>query len=213
VRGTDTASLRAVADRMLARIQAALPPAVRGLDEESAARLARLVDDVHEASTLLGKDASARWLTALAGVVARDGLAPLIAGRLTRILSDAARMDIAEVSARLSRALTPGVEPTRGAAYIEGFFAGGALLLVHDDQLLQVIDEWLSTIPDDTFTGVLPLLRRTFGAFAGPERRAIGERARGLSIHPGTNGVEAAGVDPDRAGAALPVIARLLGVG
>ncbi|HEU5471426.1 MAG TPA: DUF5682 family protein [Actinophytocola sp.] len=213
VRGTDTASLRAVAERMLARIRSGLPPAVRGLDDDAAAEMCQLIDDVHEVSTLLGQDASERWLAALSGLVARDDLAPLLSGRVTRILGDASRMPVPEVAARLSRALTPGVEPARGAAYIEGFFAGGALLLVHDDRLLRVIDQWLTGIPDGTFTEVLPLLRRTFGAFAGPERRAIGERAKALTIHSGHIVEHAEEVDRERAEAALPVIARLLGVG
>jgi hypothetical protein len=212
VRGTDTASLRAVGDRMLARICAGLPPAAHGLDDEAAAELCRLVDAVHEASTLLGRDDVVRWLDALADLVARNNLPPLLAGRLTRILSDASRMDADEVSVRLGRALTPGIEPAQGAAYVEGFFAGGALLLVHDDRLLQVMDRWLAAIPADTFTEVLPLLRRTFGAFAAPERRAIGERARNLTTHGGFVRV-IEDVDTERAEAALPVIAQLLGVG
>jgi hypothetical protein len=176
--------------------------------------MSRLVDDVHEASTLISAEAHEDWLTALSGLVARETtLAPLLAGRLTRILGDASRMDVAEVAARLSRALTPGVEPARGAAYIEGFFAGGALLLVHDDRLLRLIDEWLAAIPAEPFTELLPLLRRTFGAFAGPERRAIGERARSLSVHSGVSTPVTEEVDRARAEAALPVIARLLGVG
>jgi hypothetical protein len=211
VRGTDTASLRAVADRMLARICAGLPPAAHGLDDDAAAELCRLIDAVHEAAGLIGPDAAARWLDALADLIKRENLPPLLAGRLTRILSDASRVDTDEVALRLGRALTPGVEPARGAAYVEGFFAGGALLLVHDDRLLQVMDRWLAAIPDDTFTEVLPLLRRTFGAFARPERRAIGERAKDLSIHNGfTRVVE--DLDVFRAEAALPVIAQLLGV-
>jgi hypothetical protein len=212
VRGTDTASLRAVGDRMLARICAGLPPAAHGLDDDAAAAMCQLVDGVHEASTLLGRDDVSRWLDALADLVSRDNLPPLLSGRLTRILSDASRMDADAVSIRLGRALTPGVEPARGAAYVEGFFAGGALLLVHDDRLLQVMDQWLAAIPPDTFTEVLPLLRRTFGAFAAPERRAIGERAKGLTAGGGFVRV-IEGVDVGRAEAALPVIAQLLGVG
>jgi hypothetical protein len=213
VRGTDTASLRAVAERMLDRISAGLPPAVRGRDEDAAVELCQRVDAVHEASTLIGPEPHSRWLDTLSSLLTRDGLAPLLAGRMTRILADASRMDAAEVAVRLGRALTPGVEPAAGAAYIEGFFAGGALLLVHDERLLRTMDEWLAAVPAATFTEVLPLLRRTFGAFATPERRAIGERARNLTVHGGVIVDESGGIDPERAAAALPVIAQLLGVG
>jgi len=161
---------------------------------------------------LLGEDAKARWLLALGRLADRDSLPPLLAGRLTRILHDAGELDGADVKLRLGRALTPGVAPPAGAAYVEGFFDGGALLLVHDEELLRVIDGWLSGIPGDVFTEVLPLLRRTFGAFSGPEKRAIGERAASLS---GTAAVVATleELDEERAESVLPVMATLLGVG
>ncbi|MCR6489927.1 DUF5682 family protein [Amycolatopsis sp. OK19-0408] len=212
VRGTDTGALRAVADRMLDRICAGLPPATHGIDDDAAARMAKLVDGVHDATSLLGEDAKERWLAALARLAERPSLPPLLAGRLTRILHDAGRLDALDIELRLGRALTPGVVPSAGAAYVEGFFDGGALLLVHDEGLLRVIDAWLASIPDDVFTEVLPLLRRTFGAFSGPEKRAIGQRAAGLT---GTAAVVTVAdeLDEERAEHVLPVLATLLGVG
>jgi hypothetical protein len=212
VRGTDTAALRTVADRMLDRICAGLPPAAHGIDDDAAARLAQLVDGVHDATSLLGENAKERWLSALARLAERPSLPPLLAGRLSRILHDAGLFDALDIELRLGRALTPGVAPSAGAAYVEGFFDGGALLLVHDEGLLRVIDAWLTAIPADVFTEVLPLLRRTFGAFSGPEKRAIGQRAAGLTGTARALPV-ADELDEDRAGRVLPVLATLLGVG
>ncbi|MGC7097767.1 DUF5682 family protein [Amycolatopsis lurida] len=214
VRGTDVGALRVVADRMLARVCAGLPPAAHGLDDDAAARLGELVDDVHEATTLLDDGAKERWIDALAGLIDAPGLPALLAGKLARLLLDADRLDTTDVEVRLARVLTAGIEPVKGAAYVEGFFAGGALLLVHDDRLLRVIDAWLAAIPAEQFTEVLPLLRRTFGAFAGPEKRAIGERAAGLASGGGLRkAVVAEELDEERAEAVLPVLATLLGVG
>jgi hypothetical protein len=96
--------------------------------------------------------------------------------------------------------------------YIEGFLAGGGLLLVHDERLLRLVDDWLAGVRDESFTEVLPLLRRTFGTFAAPERRSIGERARSLHTGGGRRTVVAEDdLDHDRATAALPVVATLLG--
>ncbi|MEU7785758.1 DUF5682 family protein [Amycolatopsis sp. NPDC049159] len=212
VRGTDTAALRAVADRMLDRICAGLPPATHGIDDDAAARLAALVDGVHDATSLLGDDAKERWLAALARLAERPSLPPLLAGRLTRILHDSGLLDAFDIELRLGRALTPGITPAAGAAYVEGFFDGGALLLVHDEGLLRVIDAWLAGIPPEVFTEVLPLLRRTFGAFSGPEKRAIGHRAAGLT-GPARLAPVADELDEDRAERVLPVLATLLGVG
>jgi hypothetical protein len=169
------------------------------------------VDAVHEATGLLGGDARDRWLATLATMTARV-LPPRVGGRLTRLLLDARRLTTEDVAPALARALTPGTPPVDAAGYVEGFLTGGALLLVHDDRLLRLIDTWLAGIPTDSFTDVLPLLRRTFGAFASPERRAIGERAAAL-----TSPVAAVAndddVDVERGSAALDVIATLLGAG
>ncbi|WAL64601.1 DUF5682 family protein [Amycolatopsis cynarae] len=221
VRGTDTAAVRSVAGHLLARICAGLTTAARGLDDDATARLIELVQGVHEASGLLPGDARDRWLDAVSRLAGQDGLSPLLAGRLTRLLLDAERLAVPEVALRLGRALTPGVEPERAAGYVEGFFTGGAVLLIHDLRLLRLVDDWLSAIPPERFTEVLPLLRRTFGAFAGPERRTIGERAAGLRSGGGSATAAPGGpaggpgedpIDAVRAEAALPVVAALLGV-
>ncbi|WP_018681217.1 DUF5682 family protein [Actinokineospora enzanensis] len=212
VRGTDTTALLTVALRVLDRVCAGLPPATHGIDDEEAARFCELVARVHDATGLLGEDATDRWLTALHRLAVRESLAPLLAGRLTRLLQDADRIDTAEVERRLARSLTAGVDPRAGAAYVEGFFAGGGLLLVHDERLLRVIDTWLAGIPAELFTEVLPLLRRTFGAFAAPEKRAIGERAATLTGAPRPAVGAATDLDDDRAARVLPVLQTLLGV-
>jgi hypothetical protein len=212
VRGTDTAALRTVADRMLARICAGLPPAAHGIDDDEAVRLSGLVDGVHGVTGLLGEAATDRWLMALTRLADRPALPPLLAGRLARLLADADRMASDEVERRLARALTAGTPAAQAGAYVEGFFAGGALLLVHDDRLLRLVDRWLAAVAAEQFDEVLPLLRRTFGAFADPERRAIGERAAALTgAVPAARVVE--GLDEKRAELVVPVFARLLGVG
>ena len=83
---------------------------------------------------------------------------------------------------------------------------------MHDDRLLRLVDRWLAAVAAEQFDEVLPLLRRTFGAFADPERRAIGERAAALTgAVPAARVVE--GLDEKRAELVVPVFARLLGVG
>jgi hypothetical protein len=114
--------------------------------------------------------------------------------------------------------LTIGVAPTEAAAWVEGFLAGGGLLLVHDAGLLALVDAWLAGIPGDKFVDVLPLLRRTFSTFARPERRTIGEKAtqlKGDGVAPAPlaadEGDDFAGLDMQRAGRVLPTLMLLLG--
>ncbi|MGE5156301.1 MAG: DUF5682 family protein, partial [Betaproteobacteria bacterium] len=181
VRGTDVEAVRGVTHGLVPRICIGLPAAVSALDDDAAAVMRRHLDGVHSALGLLADEALlAEWQWTLVRLADRSDLHGLIGGRVTRLLLDSGQLAADEVGRRMGLVLTVGVPPARAAAWVEGFLAGGPLLLVHDQTLLALVDTWLAGIAGDTFIEVLPLLRRTFGAFAGPERRAIGERARNL---------------------------------
>ena len=215
VRDTDVEALRAVTHRLVVRVCVGLPGAVAALDDSAAAAMRTRLDGVHGALGLLEEPSLSKdWLDTLKGLADRDDLHGLLAGRLTRLLLDAGRLEPGEAGRRMGQVLTTGVAPARSAAWVEGFLSGGGLLLVHDAQLLALVDTWLTTIPAETFVEVLPLLRRTFAEFAPPERRAIGEQARRL-VDGG--GREAATTDSDievdheRAARVLPTLRLLLG--
>lgn len=199
VRGTSADGLAVIVRSMLERICVGLPVAVTGLDDDAAADLLKHVDAVHSAVALLtdvpagdappgaahsdvveeagpGASPRGRWMVALRGISDRQDLHGLIEGRLTRILLDSG--ELGDAGDRMSRAMSRGQAPARAAAWVEGFLSGGGLLLVHDPRLLGLVDDWLTGLSGDQFTDVLPLLRRTFGGFAAPERRSIGERLR-----------------------------------
>jgi hypothetical protein len=208
VRRTDVSGLSAVTAGLLGRICAGLPAAAVSLSDEAAVELRDGIDGVHQAVGLL-PGFPEQWFATITALAARPGLHGLVAGRLTRLLLDAGRLDAAEVRRRLRLPLTVGGTPANAAAWVEGFLAGGGLLLVHDEALLSLVDEWLADIPAESFEDVLPLLRRTFGGFDAGERRAVGERvARGVSAGGPASGAE---VDVERAVGVLPVLEALMG--
>jgi hypothetical protein len=212
VRGTDLGALRTVTLGMITRICVGLPAAVGGLDDSAAAVMRDRIDAVHGALALIEeRDTTDRWVTVLAGLSTRDDLHGLLAGRLNRLLLDAARLDVPEIGLRMATVLTVGVPIARAAAWIEGFLAGDGLLLVHDERLLALVDGWLTGIPADAFVEVLPLLRRTFSGYPAPQRRLIGERAANISGAGPRRASEADAVDADHGVLVLPTIARLLG--
>jgi hypothetical protein len=209
VRRSDVAAVAAVVRGLLARVYAALPPAASALSDEAATALRDHIDAVHTAVALLGDEVErTRWLDTLEAIAVRDDLHGLLAGRLTRLLHDAGRLSADEAGRRLGRALTAGVPAATGGAWVEGFLAGGGLLLMHDDALLSLVDDWLAAIPPDAFTEILPLLRRTFGTFATGERRGIGERVAGGTIATRTT---TAVLDRETAALSLPTLSALLG--
>ena len=208
VRGTDSGHLRTVAQQILARVRAGLAPAVRGLDDDAAAEFVKAIDRTHNAATLLDDDLPA-WLDSLADLAVRDGVPGRIAGRINRLLSDAGRVEAPELRRRLGLVMSAGTDPTRAVAWLEGFLQGSGLILVHDDQLLDLIDTWLLALPEERFVAILPLLRRTFGAFDSGERQEIGAavtRKDGARI---TEGRARRPVDDVRA---APAVAAVLGL-
>ncbi|MFG1699371.1 DUF5682 family protein [Nonomuraea sp. NPDC049309] len=219
VRGTSAEGLEVIVRSMLERICVGLPVAVTGLDDDAAADLLKHVDAVHSAVALLDAGAAGtpaggpgrgaargRWMATLRGISDRQDLHGLIEGRLTRILLDAGELD--DAGDRMSRAMSRGRPPVRAAAWVEGFLAGGGLLLVHDPRLLGLVDEWLTGLSREQFTDVLPLLRRAFGAFAAPERRAVGERLRAAGRDGGAGRDD---VDERRAALAVATVLSILG--
>jgi hypothetical protein len=205
VRRTDTRALRQVAEVLMLRICAGLPQALAGLDDDSAAALRRRVDQVGTAVGLLAEAAGPapdpevlagtglreRWLATLAGVVDRRDVHGLLVGRMVRLLVDAERLD--DVGARVARALSHGVDAAAKAAWVEGFFSDGALLLIHDALLRDLLDGWVTSLDEREFTDLLPLVRRTFGTFSPSERRSLAGR---LAAGSGPAEV-AAGAEPD----------------
>ncbi|MBM7056385.1 DUF5682 family protein [Streptomyces durocortorensis] len=228
VRATDTAALAEVAAGLAERICVGLPSACTGLDTDGAETLRGRVEAVHAAIGLLAAGAEpdtglrTRWDAALHKLAARDTVAGVIRGRATRLLLDDGRLAEDEAARLMGLALSPGTPPADAAAWIEGFVggaSGGGMLLVHDERLLGLVDAWLTGVPADQFTDVLPLLRRTFSAYEPGVRRTLGELVRRGPAPEGVRRVDAGrapggfgpGLDRARADAVEPVLRLLLG--
>src|SRR5687767_15639760 len=85
-----------------------------------------------------------RWLDTLATMIDRTDVHGLLLGRIVRLLLDADRLT--DVPIRLERALSAGVPAADKAAWVDGFFTDGALLLIHDAELRRLLDEWVSQL-------------------------------------------------------------------
>lgn len=213
VRGTDAALVAPVVDGLLQRICVGLPAACPSLDDDAAAQMAVHIGAVHNAITPLGRPHLGEpWEHTLSAVAGLTGAHPLVPGRCTRLLFDCGALSGAEAERRMRLALPVGEDPARAAAWVQGFLSGSGLVLVHDQTLLALLDQWLSAVPGDRFAGILPLLRRTFATLEPSERRQIGERIRAAAqgAPPAPQAGEAE-IDEKRAAAALPTVLRLLG--
>ena len=181
VRSTDTTALGEVATSLLVRIEAALPAAVTGLGDEAAEALRDRVEEVHAATALMSADQRGpTWFDTLERLTRRADLHGLLAGRFVRLLADAQVFDATTRPVGCSGRCPSGRRRRRRRAWIEGFLAGGGLLLVHDTALLGTLDAWLAGLRPEEFVDVLPLLRRTFGGFQTAERRQLAHQLRRL---------------------------------
>jgi hypothetical protein len=221
VRQTDTKALRRVSEVLLVRICAGLRQAVANLDADNAATMRRRIDAVNTAIGLLAEsrrdaasppvlaepDLRSRWLETLNTMIDRTDVHGLLNGRLVRLLLDAEQLDDAPV--RMQRALSAGVPAADKAAWVDGFFADGALLLIHDAELRRLLDEWICQLDDAQFVDMLPLLRRTFGTFATAERQAIAGRIATRTQN--LDQQRAAEVDLELAAPALATVDLILG--
>ncbi|OIJ99102.1 DUF5682 family protein [Streptomyces colonosanans] len=229
VRGTDTRALAGVAAGLAERVFVGLPPACAALDAEAAAEMRRHVDAVHGAVGLLGEaiaeahgDIRGRWCSVLRALSVRGTVAGIVRGRAVRLLLDDGEVTQEEAARLMGLVLSPGTAPADAAAWIEGFVGGGSgggMLLVHDERLLGLVDAWLTGVPAEAFTDVLPLLRRTFSVYEQGVRRTLGELVRrGPGVRGGAEnagaGVPGFASEPDieRADAVVPLLRLLLGL-
>ncbi len=213
VRHTDTAMVEHIVDGLMARICVGLPPAASSLNEAVAEAMFGHLMAVHDALGLLDNRVYREdWHATLLQLAGQDGLQGLLQGRCCRLLLDAGALVDAEVARRFSLALSPGNDPDQAAGWIDGFLRDSGQVLIYDETLWNLIDRWVSDLPANTLTPLLPLLRRTFSTFTAPERRQLGERvARGPQAAPAVTTTEA-DFDRERAEAVLPLVAQLLGL-
>ena len=179
VRGADTSRVAAVLATVVTRASVSLRAACSSLDDDAALAMRAALDSAQRGIALVDEaELTTTWRAALQAVAADDRIHGAIAGRTNRLLLDAGDLEATETSRRLARRLSTGADPVAAASWLDGFLEGDALLLLHDRELLRIIDEWVSTVGEDTFEDLLPLLRRTFSQFDKPARRQIGTRLR-----------------------------------
>ena len=212
VRQTDASAVSHVVDGMVTRVCIGLSGACASLNDEAAQAMVEAIASTHSSIKRLRQPAQGEaWANTLVQLCNRETLHGLVAGYGCRLLLDEGSFSSTEAARRLNLALSLSVEPTHAAAWVEGFLRGSGLLLLHDDSIWQVLDTWLSELPDQSFTVLLPLLRRTFSNFSMPERRQMGQRVL-LSRQPLKPDNATQTLEIDRANQSLTVITKLLGL-
>ena len=234
VRQTDKGAIQHVVDGLLTRICLGLPNACAALNDEAAADMVERLGTVDGVvTTLRNADHLAQWRAALCTLVDQTGMHGLLAGRACRLLLDRAVFKAPDAALRLERALSVASQPIRqrptpadapfglrpdnqeiqalvqAAFWVEGFLMGNDLLLLHDQTLWQMLDEWVAKLAPEHFVNVLPLLRRSFANFGKNTRTQIIERVRHAPAAAQTVPEAPPAFDAQRADAVLPLLTKL----
>lgn len=212
-RNVDTQALGNVVDGLVARACIALPYGLRGVADDAAAALLGQIIAADQAVRLLQNEThAAAWFDTLEAGATSDLSHPLLAGRCGRILTEQGRWDSERAARQLALRCSPTVAPLVTAHWLEGFLQGSGALLAHSDPLWNIVNGWLLAQPDDVFTELLPLLRRTVATFSAPERRELAQRAaQAGGTHTHTHTAPATAIDPARARRVLPILHTLFG--
>lgn len=212
VRQTDTEAVVAILDGFSARIHAGLIGALVGIDDAAAATWRKALLDYHAALGLIESARLDEWRGVLRKLLDHAGTHALLSGTAARLLLDGGQLEPAEAARVLGLALSRGQDPARAAAWLEGFLAGQGAVLVHDANLLPLLEDWVEGLAEDAFLAVLPLVRRTFSTFEAPERTRIAQRlGRARTGAPATAGEAEWTLHAARVHATLPVLGQLLG--
>lgn len=214
VRATDSGVLAHILRGFVTRIVVGLPGACYSLDDAAAQAMLMRLEACHDALTLIQDETYLRsWWSVIEKLAAQEGLHGLLAGKCCRLLLTAEKIDSVEAATRFHYALSRANRPEDAAAWLAGMLRGSGLLLIHDERIWQVVDTWLTSLNEETFIELLPLVRRTFAEFALGERRMMGEKVKQGRTHPrSAAGPEAEAFDHAAGLAALPLVARILGL-
>lgn len=211
VRKTDQTFIRTVLDSIFYRALASLPAGCAGINEDQAAVMAEHIQKVHAAIRLLDDEQMATdWADALRLVLGAQQTAPFLQGICCKLLYDGQSITPDETAQFFSRALSPGNAPLDAAQWLEGFLSNSALVLLLDNNIWRIVDQWMMDLEEEVFVQLLPLIRRTFSEYTAAEKRKIAAKVKNSDTGTAPKSATLSGLHQERAERVLPVLELLL---
>lgn len=212
VRNLDFTRVGRMLNAMIARILAGGVLICINIDEEAATDiLNKLVATDYAVSTLNDPELNTMWLEFIRQIRSSVNVHPLLSGYATRLLNDKAELSPEEMQNTLSFYSSIGNAPADMAYWFEGFLRSSGSILLLDDHLWNLVNNWVCSQDHETFMELLPILKRTFSEFTPAERRKLGEKAKAS----GRNGIQETPSisthNEAEAARVIPLIYQLLG--
>lgn len=212
-RQTDVESVDTLIHQLIPRITVGLPTAVMNIDNEAATDWRGLLTRNNHAIGLLDEsEYQHAWEEALLRLMHNQAAHALLRGMCCRLSLDKNRMTEAGAATQMHYVLSDASGPMEGAAWLEGFLHGSALLLLYSPALWGLLDSWVVNLPEERFTDILPVLRRAFANFPGPERARLLALTHDAQVDVGSATDAPLPFDQSRAKVVLPTLRALLGL-
>lgn len=165
--------------QIVPRVFIQLPAACSGVNEDAAEDILKKILSVNRALGILqAAEQEEQWQKTLFEISRLQGVAPLLSGLGARLLFDKNARSANQTGDSMRYRLSHAQAPAEAAQWLEGFLYGSGLLLLHHTELWHILDGWVGELPEDNFTELLPLLRRSFSRFQPPERQKMLDLAR-----------------------------------
>lgn len=214
VRHLDFSQVGNMLRAMIARILAGGLLVCINIDEEAAGQLLEHLSATDYAvATLDDDELTGMWYEFVQQIRNSSSAHPLLSGYATRILNDKGKISPEEMQRTLSFYSSVGNAPSDVAYWFEGFLRASGAVLLLDDKLWQLVNNWICGLSDENFMELLLVIRRTFSNFSPAERRKLGEKAKNYEV----NGTQVRRIDDtscndDEAARVIPLLGLLLGI-
>jgi hypothetical protein len=214
-RQTDVEAVAQLIEQLIPRIAIGLPSSVVHIEEEVAQGWKQQIVQNNRAISLLNQpEFNKHWTRSLRQIATAKRAHPTLQGLCCRFLYDKGEYSTEETATLMRYALSSVQEAEQSVLWLEGFLYGSGLLLLHLPTLWQLLEEWIAEMPDEVFQATLPLIRRAFSSFSGPERERMLQKIRVGASSPGPSqaSTPTTAFDQERARKVLPTVKLLLGM-
>lgn len=220
VRKFDFSSVRELLETMLVRIRVGGLLLCCNINDDAARSLKQILVAVNVAIATLNNEACNKiWQEYIAAIQASSKVHPLLSGATTRLMRDHHTMTNELILQALSYYSSVGNTPNEMAFWFEGFLENSGTVLLLDDVLWGLVNDFMCGLDEESFQQILPIMRRTFSTFEQHERTQLGQKAKDFdpeqAQEAGTTGKMAQRGDlPDDSYArpVIGVVAMLLGL-
>lgn len=212
VRQFDTEMVARVLDGVVTRASIGLLCAVSGIAEDMAVDLRTAMIEAHGAVGIRdNKDLTEQWQRALGYVARSEGADALLRGLACRLVFDQREISRQDVERELWLNLSKAENPLQASRWLDGFLNRNALVLLHDDEVWGLVNDWVACLPSEAFINVLPLVRRTFSDFERSDRQKLSQQAaKGKAVR--AMAPVAISLDAERAAMPLAALTKIFGV-